>query len=326
MSLLGGIAYSTYQARRAEARFQQVRKLANTFVFDVHDAIQPLAGSTKARQLLVSTGLEYLDSLAAEARGDPELQWELAQAYIKLGNVQGSPRAGPHLGDTAGALASHRKAINLLDQLALSAPSDLKVLSALVTSSQAAGDLELYAGNRPQALNAYARTIETARKIVENPQHEPKDLRSRAIAQVRIGNQQLAQGEGAAAVASLEGAVEDLRNFAKGMPVAQGQPAVAYGLQYLGQAYGGRGEMNVLFIPIAKLCAFERDSLIAIRMTRHCAESCLSLTHCLQTSSSLPSSSPQANGARPCLFTARHSRSAKKWLPPTTATPGPSAI
>ena len=135
LSLLGGIAYSTYQARRAEARFQQVRKLANTFVFDVHDAIQPLAGSTKARQLLVSTGLEYLDSLAAEARGDPELQWELAQAYIKLGNVQGSPRAGPHLGDTAGALASHRKAINLLDQLALSAPGDLKVLRALVTSS-----------------------------------------------------------------------------------------------------------------------------------------------------------------------------------------------
>ena len=244
MSLLGGIAYSTYQARRAEARFQQVRKLANTFVFDVHDAIQPLAGSTKARQLLVSTGLEYLDSLAAEARGDPELQWELAQAYIKLGNVQGSPRAGPHLGDTAGALASHRKAINLLDQLALSAPGDLKVLRALVTSSQAAGDLELYAGNRPQALNAYARTTETARKIVENPQHEPKDLRLRAIAQVRIGNQQLAQGEGAAAVASLEGAVEDFRNFAKGMPVAQGQPAVAYGLQYLGQAYGGRGEIE----------------------------------------------------------------------------------
>jgi serine/threonine protein kinase len=87
LSLLGGIAYSTYQARRAEARFQQVRKLANTFVFDVDDAIQPLAGSTKARQLLVSTGLEYLDSLAAEAGGDPDLQLDLAQAYIKLGNV-----------------------------------------------------------------------------------------------------------------------------------------------------------------------------------------------------------------------------------------------
>jgi serine/threonine protein kinase/tetratricopeptide (TPR) repeat protein len=244
LSLVGGTAYSTYQARRAEARFQQVRKLANTFVFDVHDAIQPLAGSTKARQLLVSTGLQYLDSLAAEADRDPDLQWELAQAYAKLGNVQGSPRAGPHLGDTAGALSSQRKAVSLLRQLARKTPDDLKVLRALVASNQAVGDLEVHAGNRSQAVNAFAQTLETAQRIVTHSQHEPRDLRLRALALVRIGNQQLAQGESASAVTSLEAAVEDFQAFAKSAPTAQGQPGVAYGLQYLGQAYGGRGDIE----------------------------------------------------------------------------------
>ena len=36
---------------------QQVRKLANTFLFNIHDEIQNLAGSTKAREMVVTTAL-----------------------------------------------------------------------------------------------------------------------------------------------------------------------------------------------------------------------------------------------------------------------------
>ena len=42
--------------------------LANAFLFEIHDAIRDLPGSTPARQLLVSKGLEYLDKLAAGCR------------------------------------------------------------------------------------------------------------------------------------------------------------------------------------------------------------------------------------------------------------------
>jgi serine/threonine-protein kinase len=41
--------------------------------------------------MLVATALEYLDNLSRDAQSDPELQWELAQAYKKVGDVQGSP-------------------------------------------------------------------------------------------------------------------------------------------------------------------------------------------------------------------------------------------
>ncbi|MBL8187883.1 MAG: serine/threonine protein kinase, partial [Acidobacteria bacterium] len=66
------------QQERAERRFAQVRKLANTFLFDFHDKIAALPGSTEAREMVVKTALEYLDSLAKEAEGDVSLQNELA--------------------------------------------------------------------------------------------------------------------------------------------------------------------------------------------------------------------------------------------------------
>jgi len=40
LSLIGGIAASTYQARRAERRFFQLRNLANSFLFDIHDQLE----------------------------------------------------------------------------------------------------------------------------------------------------------------------------------------------------------------------------------------------------------------------------------------------
>ncbi|MBV8199634.1 MAG: serine/threonine protein kinase, partial [Acidobacteria bacterium] len=115
-SLLGGMLATVREARIAERRFHDVRALANSLLFEVHDAIAPLPGSTPARQLLVRKGLAYLDRLAAETGGDPALELELAAAYQKVGDVQGNPNQ-PNLGDVAGALAAYRKAWQILARL-----------------------------------------------------------------------------------------------------------------------------------------------------------------------------------------------------------------
>jgi tetratricopeptide (TPR) repeat protein len=104
------------QKRIAERRFEQVRALARSFVFEIHDAIAPLPGSTQARGLLVRRALLYLDALAKEAEDSTELQMELARAYLKIGDVQGLPYAA-NLGDTSGALASYRKALAIVEDL-----------------------------------------------------------------------------------------------------------------------------------------------------------------------------------------------------------------
>jgi serine/threonine protein kinase/tetratricopeptide (TPR) repeat protein len=123
LSLLAGIALTLREARiaranelRAERRFNDVRQLANSLMFEVHDSIKDLAGATPARKLLVEKALQYLDSLSQEAGGDISLQRELAAAYEKVGHVQGNPYAA-NLGDAAGALASYRKALAIREFL-----------------------------------------------------------------------------------------------------------------------------------------------------------------------------------------------------------------
>ncbi len=116
------------QKRIAEHRFAQVRALAGSFVFEIHDAIAPLPGSTHARELLVRRALVYLDGLAAEASDEADLQMELARAYLKIGDVQGLPYQA-NLGDTKGALASYRKALRIVSQLDAS-QADAPLLAA----------------------------------------------------------------------------------------------------------------------------------------------------------------------------------------------------
>lgn len=116
-AIVAGSAVAVYQARVAQRRFQDVRKLAHTFVFELHDEVAKLDGSTKAREIMVRTGLQYLDDLASNAGGDPGLQREIAAAYMKIGDAQGYPTR-PNLGRIADALVSYRKAGDIYQRLA----------------------------------------------------------------------------------------------------------------------------------------------------------------------------------------------------------------
>jgi len=112
------------QRARAERRFNDVRDLANSLMFDINDSIANLPGATTARKLLVTKALKYLDSLAAEANGDPSLQRELATAYQKVGDIQGLLNSQQNVGHSSDALASYRKALRIRETLAAADPSD----------------------------------------------------------------------------------------------------------------------------------------------------------------------------------------------------------
>ena len=114
--MLVAFAITFQQKQLAERRFEEVRSLARSVVYEIHDAIEPLPGSTPARELLVRRALVYLDALAAEAQDNRELQLEVAGAYMKIGDVQGLPYRA-NLGDTAGALTSYRKAMRIIEAL-----------------------------------------------------------------------------------------------------------------------------------------------------------------------------------------------------------------
>ena len=142
VTVLAGLAITLREAQiargqqaRAEARFNDVRALANSLMFDVHDSIQYLPGSTPARKLLVVRAQRYLNSLAGDAASDASLQRELATAYEKLGTVQGNP-FGANLGDTQGALDSYAKALAIRELLWKANPNGIDDEVALARSER----------------------------------------------------------------------------------------------------------------------------------------------------------------------------------------------
>jgi eukaryotic-like serine/threonine-protein kinase len=129
VAVVAGLVSTAYQARRADRRFQQVRALANEFVFGVHDRIEALPGSTEARRALVQTALTYLENLRQDASGDPGLAKELAAAYQRVGQVQGDPLAA-NLGDPAAAAVSYARALELLTPLEASGDAEARLILA----------------------------------------------------------------------------------------------------------------------------------------------------------------------------------------------------
>jgi hypothetical protein len=123
------------EARRAATHFNDVRKLANSFLFEFHDAIARLPGATSARQLIVGRALQYLDKLVQESTGDHALALELAEAYLKVGDVQGKPYT-PNLGDSEGAIRSYAKAAEIVAPLVTRERASGKTEARNVTSTR----------------------------------------------------------------------------------------------------------------------------------------------------------------------------------------------
>ena len=145
-SLVAGVYIANRQRAIAEQRFLQVRELANK-LFDIDAQIRNTPGNTKARQMIVSTSLEYLKRVGAETRGDKDLAMEIGSAYLQLAQIQGVP-VNSNLGQFAEAEESLRKAGAFVESVL---KVDPKYPRALLTSATVAHDRMAVASmqNRP---------------------------------------------------------------------------------------------------------------------------------------------------------------------------------
>ena len=192
LTLISGSIATAWEARkarlekaRAERRFNDVRKLADTYMFEFYDSIKDLPGSLAARQLVIKRALEYLDSLAAEAGDDRKLQADLANAYQQIGAVTF---------DVDQMIDSRRHAMNIFEALMASDPNNNSYRAQLAGSYEQMSDAMKIAGNTPQQL-AYAKkaiaTIETApvdRLESESRQALVYEYLALGLAQDEMGN------------------------------------------------------------------------------------------------------------------------------------------
>jgi eukaryotic-like serine/threonine-protein kinase len=109
--------------RQADARFAEVRSLANFMLFELNAQLEQTPGATQTRHAMAERAQSYLDALSDSAGGDRGLKREAALGLTRLAEVQGVA-SRPNLGLKAEAKANLERAEGMLTELLAADPDD----------------------------------------------------------------------------------------------------------------------------------------------------------------------------------------------------------
>jgi eukaryotic-like serine/threonine-protein kinase len=225
LALCAAMAAAIYQARvatreraAAEARFTDVRQLTDSFLFEFHDAIRNLPGSTPARELVVKRALQYLEKLSSIKSGDEGLQRELASAYERVASVQGG-LFETHIGDTRGARASLTRALAIRRDLAASPRATRDDREALALAELQLAQVEIIAGEwqAAEALSRQAVSLYAALLAEQPEKHLMRARLARARRYLATSMQRSRRDE---AIAMLKESAEEFERLAAEEPTA----------------------------------------------------------------------------------------------------------
>ncbi len=178
---------ATEQRLIAEQRFDDVRELANSLIFELHEEIVNLPGATAARILIVERALQYLSALAAHENADLTLKMEVATAYRVVGDVQGNP-TNSNLGRHTDAITSYRYALDLINSVLDVESGNVesrRILANILENKSdvlsAIGELESAEANQKLSNDIY-------RELAEEYPDETSHLREYAISLIKYGD------------------------------------------------------------------------------------------------------------------------------------------
>jgi serine/threonine protein kinase len=234
--VLAALVVTLHEARIAQRRFNDVRRLANSMIFEVHDSIAKVPGTTAARKLIAQRSLDYLDRLSQDAGRDRALQGELATAYVKVGDVQGQSYYA-NLGDSAGALASYRKALAIRETLAADDPSNLAKRLDLARCYNKVGEMLAKMGDQSNAAANYQKALSLVESLVAQDASSLDNGNELVLTLIRFGYLLEDMGDRAQALARHRAAV------AAGQKLLAAHPADPVACHDLATAYNNVGDL-----------------------------------------------------------------------------------
>ena len=164
-SLVGGIVATTRQARVAQRRFDEARRLIHTVIFDIEPKMGAVAGTTPLRKELIESTLSYLEALARDAGDNPALLRELTASYVQLARVQGTA-GDANVGDAQAARRTLGEAQKLAERLMTLDPNGPDSLHEVVSVERNVALGFLYQGAYEPAQQHARRTVELAERAV----------------------------------------------------------------------------------------------------------------------------------------------------------------
>jgi non-specific serine/threonine protein kinase/serine/threonine-protein kinase len=239
--LVASLRYASMARReqiRAQRRFEALRKLTHSTLFEFHDAIRDLPGSTAARALVLHSAVEYLEQLSADSTNDPAVLNDLAEAYLNIANIEGGVRTA-HLGGTAqNALDLQLKGLAIRRRLVAEHPNDAALRKSLQDALWAVAGSYGQTGHLDRALEM---RLEVQRMREQVPAASFDDRVSLSTSLISISNlyRELGQYDAALDYARRAVAIRQAMFAADGVKIQRGL-AIAH--EYVGYARFWRRE------------------------------------------------------------------------------------
>jgi len=173
LTLVAGLVATSWQAAiaqreraAAERRLREIQSMANALLFDVHDSLAAVPGTTPIREMVVAKATEYLDRLAADAGPDSAVRFGLGDAYARLGLLQGQVWQA-NVGKADEAYESFKKSQGIRESLLQEYPNHPRAIHGVLQISTRIGLFDLEHAREPEALSMLERALACARRLIE---------------------------------------------------------------------------------------------------------------------------------------------------------------
>jgi eukaryotic-like serine/threonine-protein kinase len=171
----------------AQRRYGELKSVLGAFLFEVHDNIRDLPGSSTARGMIIDQTAKYLGWLAQEAQDDNGLQLDLADAYLKMAGALGDPFE-TNLGKTKEAMESLAKASTVAKSVLARSPDDPRARRYVgLTELRRAAIIEQQ-GNPMEALEAIKNAVPTFQQLAVRAPDSIETNQDLAVALESLGD------------------------------------------------------------------------------------------------------------------------------------------
>jgi eukaryotic-like serine/threonine-protein kinase len=169
--LIGSVLVYSRQSREADRRVAEMRTLANWAIVDMTDKLQHSSASIETQAALFHSALTYLDELQRSSGDDPRLLLELSKAYVRVGDLEGSPFVA-NLGNSGTAVTSYQKAWQAAREAHARMPGD-ESTQALIEAYQRLGGIQAFLGNLREAHDNYQQGLSWAQSFWQRKPGDP---------------------------------------------------------------------------------------------------------------------------------------------------------
>jgi len=208
------ISFGSWQSRRAARQVNQIETLANSTISRMAEDLQQSSTSVETQAALFHSALQYLDQLRQSSGNDPHVLLELARAYERVGDLEGSPFVA-NLGNSGNAIHSYQEALRAATEAHSRLPGNDST-RALIEAYQRFGRMEFFLGRLREAASHYQQCLSLTRSFWQQNPSDPVRRSLLAMNYFGLGEVQFDNLEPDKALKNLRIALEVLKDDLSG--------------------------------------------------------------------------------------------------------------